>query len=130
MPRSFAAITLGFLVVVALSFGGDEMLRLVWPSAFGMANRVVSAPALLIVIGYVFISAVIGCYVTARIAPNAPLVHALVLGGIALVLNIVGTVARWSSEPPWYHIAVVALVMPAAWVGGTLGARGERGRRN
>jgi hypothetical protein len=116
--RGFGAIVAGFVVVFLLSFAGHEVLRLVWPSAFGMANRIESAPALLLVLLYTFVFAACGCSVAARLAPNAPMVYALVVGGIILVLDIIGTVSRWGSEPPWYHVAVLALVMPAAWVGG------------
>jgi hypothetical protein len=118
MGRSFGAIVTGFVVVALLSFAGHEILRLVWPSAFGMANRIESAPALLLVLLYTFGFAACGCSVAARLAPNAPMVHALLLGSIIFVLDVIGTVSRWGSEPPWYHVAVLALVMPAAWVGG------------
>jgi hypothetical protein len=118
MGRSFGAIVAGFAVAFLLTIAGYEMLRLLWPSAFGIANRIESAPALLLVLLYTFVFAALGCSVTARLAPNAPMVHALVLGGIILVLDTIATVSRWGSEPPWYHVAVVALVLPSAWVGG------------
>jgi hypothetical protein len=73
--------------------------------------------------GYVALFAVFGCYVAARLAPNRPMAHALVLGALGLVFNVAGTVARWDHAPAWSHVLAMALVMPYAWLGGRLRER-------
>ena len=57
-----------------------------------------------------------GSYLTARLAPDRPMRHALVLGAIGLVLSIVGAVALWDAGPAWYPIALAASALPCAWL--------------
>lgn len=120
MLRSVAAVVAGFLYIGALSFGADVFLRQWMPTAFDSTGRVLSTSVLLLIIGYVGIFAVSGCYLTARLAPKAPMRHALVLGGLGLLFNIAGTIAFWDTAPAWYHVISLALVMPYAWLGGRL----------
>ena len=42
---------------------------------------------------------VIGGYLTARIAPTKPMMHAFVLGATGLVASIAGAVASWNKLP-------------------------------
>jgi hypothetical protein len=42
---------------------------------------------------------VAGGYITARFAPNRPMLHALVLGVLGLAVSIVGTVVTWNKGP-------------------------------
>jgi hypothetical protein len=67
---------------------------------------------------------VAGSYATARLAPNRPMMHALVLGGLGLVVCVVGSVATWNRGPEfgphWYPLALVALAMPQSWLGAKL----------
>lgn len=123
MMRSIGAIVLGFVLIGALSVGGDLVLRAVMPDVFSPEGAVASTPVLLLVQGYVAVFAIFGCYVAARLAPNRPMAHALALGALGLVFNIAGTVARWDHAPAWYHILALALVMPYAWLGGRLRER-------
>ena len=120
MLRSIAAIVFGFLFIGALAFGADAALRAAMPSAFSPSGRVDSVPVLLLMQAYVFVFAVTGCYLTARLAPNRPLRHALILGLCGLAFNVAGTIAMWQTAPAWYHVVALALVMPAAWLGGRL----------
>ena len=120
MLRSIAAIVLGFIFIGALAFGADAVLRAVMPSAFSPTGRVESVPVLLLMQAYVIIFAVTGCYLAARLAPNRPLRHALILGLLGLAFNVAGTIAMWNTAPAWYHVLALALVMPAAWLGGRL----------
>ena len=120
MLRSIAAIVIGFVVIGALAFGADAALRAAMPSAFSPTGRVDSVPILLLMQAYVIVFAVTGCYLTARLAPNRPLRHALILGLLGLAFNIAGTVSMWHTAPAWYHVLALALVLPAAWLGGRL----------
>lgn len=121
MVRSIVAIVVGFFLVGALSVGADVALMKALPSAFSSTGRVDSTPVLLLIIGYVFVFAVTGCYVAARLAPRRPMLHALILGVLGLLFNIIGTAAKWQTAPAWYHIVSLLLVLPAAWLGGKLG---------
>jgi hypothetical protein len=59
-----------------------------------------------------------GCYLAA----------ALVLGALGLAFTGAGTVAMWDAAPGWYHAVSLLLVLPYAWLGGTLRER-ELARR-
>ena len=123
MGRSILAIVAGFLVIGALAFGTDGVLRSTVPGIFGPGDRVDSVPWLFVMQGYVFAYAVFGCWLAARLAPNHPMRHALILGALGLVFNVMGSAANWAQLPAWYHLLAWALVMPAAWVGGRLRER-------
>ena len=66
---------------------------------------------------------VAGGYVTARLAPFTPSVHAIVLGAIGLVLNIAGAIAMWSAGAHWYPILLAIISIPTAWLGARLTGR-------
>jgi len=73
-------------------------------------------------IAYRAIFSVIGCYITARIAPSRPMLHAMILGIIGVVLSILGTIVaiKMDLSPSWYPIALVVMSIPCAWLGGKL----------
>ena len=123
MKRSILAVGAGFVLIAALSFGTDAMLRAAWPGAFDAAGRSVDLRLLLLTIAYVGVFATAGCYLAAALAPARPMRHALVLGALGLVFTAVGTAAQWDSAPAWYHAVSLALVLPYAWLGGRLRER-------
>jgi len=123
MIRSIVAIVVGFLLIGALAFGADAVVRSAVPGAFDVAGRTDSVPLLLLSLAYVGIFATAGCYLTARLAPDRPMRHALILGLLGLILNVVGSVQMWDTAPAWYHLVAIAMVMPYAWLGGRLRER-------
>ena len=123
MGRSIVAIAAGFFFIMILAFGMDAIMRAAVPEAFDAAGRTESVGMLVFSLLYVGVFAVTGCYIAARLAPDHPMRHALILGGLGLVLNIVGASMMWDSAPAWYHIIAIALVMPYAWLGGWLRER-------
>lgn len=123
MGRSIVAIAAGFFFIMILSFGMDAILRVAVPDAFDAAGRTESAGMLVFSLLYVGVFAFAGCYIAARLAPSHPMRHALILGGLGLILNIAGSIAMWNTAPSWYHIIAIALVMPYAWLGGWLRER-------
>jgi hypothetical protein len=46
--------------------------------------------------------------------------HALILGGIGLVLSSVGAIAAADLGPAWYAWTLAAMALPIAWLGGKL----------
>ena len=118
--RSILAIVSGFVAIALLSLSADRLVHHMWPGAFDAAGRTDSVGMLTFTLAYVALFAVLGCYLAARLAPNRPMSHALVLGLLGVVFTGVGTIGAWATAPAWYHVADVALVMPYAWVGGHL----------
>jgi hypothetical protein len=80
--------------------------------------------ALLLATVYRTIYGIAGSYLAARLAPDRPMLHAIVLGGIGLAASIVGTVVTWNKGPAfgphWYPVALIVLALPQARAGGKL----------
>ena len=118
--RSAGALFLGFVAVVALSLGTDQVLHLL--GVYPPWNVPMRDPGLnLLALAYRSIYAVLGSYLAARFAPNRPMFHALLLGAIGIVFGILGVAAAFSADlgPRWYPILLVVTTLPCAWLGGT-----------
>jgi len=121
LGRSVAAVFLGFVAVVLLSLGTDEVLHLlkVYPP-WGEPMR---EPGLNFqALTYRCVYGVLGSYLAARFAPRAPMRHAMILGIIGLVLSILGAIGATMADlgPLWYPVALVVTALPNAWLGGVL----------
>ena len=127
--RSIGALLAGFVVVVILSLGTD--LALQKAGIFPPLGQIMSNPLFLLATAYRTVYSVVGSYLTARLAPNRPMGHALVGGAIGLVLSTVGALATWNKDlgPHWYPLALVVTALPCAWVGGKFRLMQLRARR-
>lgn len=120
--RSIGAVLAGFFAVIILSLATDVVLHAtgIYPPWFQpMADGLwILATVYRIVYG------VAGGYITARLAPDRPMAHALALGLAGLALSIAGVAANWNKGPEygpkWFSLAVIAMAIPCAWVGGRL----------
>jgi hypothetical protein len=119
--RSAGAVFAGLLAIVILSTAADAVLHATGvfpPFPERMADGLFAlATAYRIVFG------VAGCWLTARLAPDHPLRHALALGAVGTVLSIAGAAAMWAYGPAWYSLAIIAISFPCAWAGARLHAR-------
>jgi hypothetical protein len=122
LVRSLIALLAGMLAGVVLSIGTDIVLHLI--GLFPALGEPVSSPFLALATVYRSVYGIIGAYIAARLAPNQPMTHALVLGIIGLVVSTVGAVVTWNKGPAygphWYPVALIVLAIPTAWVGGKL----------
>jgi hypothetical protein len=127
---SAGAVLLGFVAVVALSLGTDQVLHML--SVYPPWGEPMREPGLnALALSYRCVYTVLGMYLTARFAPHSPMRHALAGGLIGTGLGIVGAVATIPLDlgPAWYPVAVAASGLPCAWLGGALhGARRSRVR--
>jgi hypothetical protein len=69
-----------------------------------------------------------GSYLTARLAPDRPVQHALVLGVVGVVISAIGAIVMWDAGPAWYSLGILASALPTSWIGGQLRARQLRAR--
>ena len=76
----------------------------------------------LLATAYRIVISVGGAWLTARLAPNEPMKHALFLGYVGVVLGLVGVAATWNLGlgPRWYPIALAVLAIPQCWLGGRI----------
>ena len=117
--KSIVAILPGFFLGAILSITTDFLME-----KTGMMSmkhfKQSSLTIILIVIAYRIIFNVIGCYVTAYLAPNKPMKHVIIIGIIGTVLSIVGSLAMWEHAMPFYNITIIFMSLPSAWLGGQL----------
>jgi len=121
--RSVAAVLAGLILNVVLSTATD--LLLVAASVFPPLREFghpasFSDSLLLLALLYRTAYGVLGCYVTARLAPRRPMAHSLALASIGFVIGVVGAVATWGTWTSWYSLAIIAVTLPSGWLGARL----------
>ena len=119
--RSVGAVALGFVAVVVLSLGTDQVLHLL--QVYPPWGEPMYEPGLnLLALAYRSLYTVAGMYLTAKLAPHAPMRHALVGGAIGTVVGTAGAIATIPMHlgPSWYPIALAVTALPLAWLGGAL----------
>jgi hypothetical protein len=117
--RRVGAVLAGLVAIFAVTTATD--LVMVFSGVFPHLHGPPMSDALfLVAFAYRFVFDVAGSYLTARLAPDRPMQHALALGGVGLVLSIAGAVALWDAGPHWYPIGIAASAIPCAWLGARL----------
>src|SRR6266702_3366018 len=97
--RSTAAVLSALLAVFVLSLGTDQILHLL--QVYPPWGQRMSDPLFLLATSYRIVFNVAGGYIAARLAPYAPMRHAMALAIIGLVL----------------------MAVPCAWLGGRIAER-------
>ena len=117
--KSIGAVLAGFVLGAVLSIGTDFLMDKM--GIMSMENFK-QTPFLIIctVIMYRFIFNVIGSYLTARLAPNKPMKHVIIIGVIGTVLGLLGSFAMWDKAISFYNVAIILISLPSAWLGGQL----------
>ena len=117
--KSIGAVIAGFVLLVILSMITDSILE---KTGMMKTEPFDENPGWLIaiIILYRTIFNTIGCYLTARLAPNKPMKHAIILGMIGVVLTVAGLIAMWDVPPRWYPVSLIVLTLPVAWLGGKM----------
>jgi hypothetical protein len=118
--KSIGAVLAGFIFIGVTHSAIDAILESI--GVLPKGNLYVSTSLILFVIFYRAVFSLIGCYITAKIAPTNPMRHALILGGIGTLLSAVGAIvtADMNLGPAWYAWSLVLIALPVAWLGGKL----------
>jgi hypothetical protein len=121
--RSIGAVAAGFSAVFIVSTLVDVVLHATgvyppWGEPIGNGVSLLAA-------AYRVVITIAGGYLTARLAPNRPLAHAVNLGILGFVAATAATAATWNLAlgPHWYPLALVATALPCTWLGGTYATR-------
>jgi hypothetical protein len=120
--RSIGAVFAGVVAVFILCLGTDVVMHAtgIFPPWF----QAMSDALFVLALAYRIVYGVAGGYIAARLSPDRPMLHALVLGVVGFALSIAGAVGTWNRGPEfgpkWYPLALVATALPCAWVGGKL----------
>ena len=119
---SIGAVLAGFLVIVLISTATDMVMH--GSGVFPPLGAPMSDSLFLLATAYRIVISVAGCYITARLAPDRPMRHAIALGVVGVVASAAGAAATWNRGPAfgphWYPLALIALAMPCAWLGAKL----------
>ncbi len=120
--RRLGAVLAGVLAIFVLSLGTDVALHAA--GVFPPWGQPMGDALFLLATAYRIVFGVAGSWLTARLAPDRPMLHALVLGAVGLVLGTAGAAATWNRGPElgpkWYPLAIIATALPCAWVGGRI----------
>jgi hypothetical protein len=123
--KSILAVVTGFLTVAVLSTVTDSILENtgIFPSAqYQMEN---GSPVWLLMTALFYRSAfaVLGGFVTAKIAPSNPKKHVMILAILGTIGGIAGIFAGWQYGNHWYPFALAVTAFPLVWLGGKLGVK-------
>jgi hypothetical protein len=118
MLRSILAVVAGSVVWMVVALGLDFLLISTFPHWADARGRVESIPVLFLMLSYSTGTEVLAGYVTGWVARRREVLHALALGLLQLAMGIVATIKMWDTAPGWWHVALLALVVPATAAGG------------
>ena len=118
--KSIWAVVAGVLFIIVVTTLVDILLHAA--RVFPPMNQPINDALSLLATSYRIVISVGGAWLTARLAPEKPMKHAMILGAVGVVLGLVGVVATWNLGlgPRWYPIALVVLAIPQCWAGGKL----------
>ena len=118
--RSVLAIVVGMLFIIIVTTLVDFAFHAA--GVYPPIDQPISDGLAVLATIYRVIISIAGAWLTARLAPQKPMKHAIILGIVGVALGLVGVVATWNLElgPRWYPIALVVLAIPQCWVGGKL----------
>lgn len=120
MKRTILAVLAGVLFIIVVTTLVDIGLHIA--GVFPPVDQPLNDSLSLLATSYRIVISVFGAWLTARLAPDKPMRHAIILGIVGTVLGLVGVVATWDLGlgPRWYPIALAVLAIPQCWAGGWL----------
>ena len=118
--RSIMAVVVGILAGIIPTLITDAVLHKAgFYPPFGEPTP---GPPLAVATAYRIVYSIFGSYIVARLAPNRPMLHAMISGAIGVMVSTAGAIATWNRDlgPHWYPIALIITALPCAWAGGKL----------
>lgn len=116
--KSIGAVLAGLVFIGVTHTATDAILE--GTGILPKGNLYVGTPLILFVIFYRAVFSFFGCYLTAKLAPQNPMKHSAVLGGIGTVLSATGAIVTTDMNlaPVWYAWSLVVIAFPVAWLAG------------
>ena len=120
--HAFLALLAGFATMAVLVIAITALLTKLTPSWVGVQGK--PRPGYIFVnLGYSFLAAAAGGYVTAWAAAANPLVHVLALGMVVLALAALSALQSRGKQPIWYQLVLVAISPLGVLAGGLVRLR-------
>jgi hypothetical protein len=120
--RAFLALLAGFSTMAALVIIVTAVLGRLTPEWVGEEGKPRPGYAL-VNLGYSFLAAAAGGYVTARLSSANPLIHVLVLGIVVLAMSALSALQAKGKQPVWYALTLLALMPLGVLAGGLVRLR-------
>ncbi len=124
--KSVRPVLAGLFVIIAATNLTDIVLHAI--GVYPPMDQPIDDALALLAASYRFVIGICGAWLTAHLAPDKPMKHALFLGYVGVFLGLVGVVVTWNMGlgPRWYPIALVVLAVPQCWAGGRIYQRQAR----
>jgi hypothetical protein len=120
--HAFFALTAGFLTMAVLVGALTALLARLTPS--WMQNEQKPQPGYIFVnLGYSFLAAAAGGYVTAWVATANPLYQVLALAIVVLAIATLSAMQQRGKLPIWYQLTMIALSPIGVFAGGLVRLR-------
>ena len=111
--RGVSALAAGLLFVGLGVYGAAAAVPLAYPNAFDSDGRTSNLVALFVMLTITEVSALFGGWITARLASDHRIGHAILMATVGLAFAIAVGAVRWSAAPSWFYI-VSWMLMPGA----------------
>ncbi|MGO9337147.1 MAG: hypothetical protein ACLPY1_06535 [Terracidiphilus sp.] len=119
---SFLALVAGFATMAVLVGVAMVLLTQLVPEWVGAESK--PRPGYAFVnLGYSFLAAAAGGYVTAWLSAANPLIHVLVLGIVVLAMGALSALQARGKQPVWYALTLLALTPLGVLAGGLVRLR-------
>jgi hypothetical protein len=120
--HAFFALAAGFLTMAVLVGALTALLMRLTPGWVRDHGR--PQPGYIFVnLGYSFLAAAAGGYVTALIAAANPLYHVLALAIVVLAMAALSAMQQRGKQPIWYQLAIISLSPLGVFAGGIIRLR-------
>jgi hypothetical protein len=120
--HAFFALAAGFLTIAVLVAVLTALLMRLTPS--WVRDQEKPQPGYIFVnLGYSFLAAAAGGYVTAWVAAANPLYHVLALAVIVLAMAALSAMQQRGKQPIWYQLALIAISPIGVFAGGIIRLR-------
>lgn len=121
--KSIGAVVAGLFFIIIASTLVDIVLHAI--KVYPPMGEPMTQGLAVLASSYRLVIGVAGAWLTARLAPDRPMRHAIILGAIGIVLGLVGVVATWNMGlgPRWYPVSLAIVALPQCWFGGWLFTR-------
>jgi len=118
--KSIWPVVAGVIFIIAVTTLVDIVLHIA--GVFPPMSQPIDNTLALLATAYRVVIGVAGAWLTARLAPEKPMKHALLLGGVGAALGLAGAVVTWNLGlgPRWYPFALIVLALPQCWAGGKI----------
>ena len=120
--HAFLALAAGFATMALLVIALTALLTRMVPSWTGAEGKPEPGYAF-VNLGYSFLAAAAGGYVTAWAAAANPLIHVLALGMAVLALAALSALQSRGKQPIWYALTLVAISPVGVLAGGLVRLR-------